>query len=85
MSLRPKFVFRVLFFAIVFVPSLFVPTIEAFQHNHSLGHIPVWCSYVGLVLPEYWAVAIPIVFAHIIGSLVLSFWICKLYCKAVSP
>jgi hypothetical protein len=69
----------VICFLSVYLPTFFVPTIEAFQLDYSLGRIPVWYSYVGLLAPEFWNITIPIVIAHVTISMLLSSWMSKLY------
>ena len=59
-------------FVAIFIGALFVPTVELFQLKYSLGRVPLWYAYVGLLAPEYWMIAIPIVIAHLIGTIVLS-------------
>lgn len=66
-------------FLSVYLPTFFVPTIEAFQLDYSLGRIPVWYSYVGLLAPEFWNITIPIVMAHVTISMLLSSRMSKLY------
>ena len=65
-----------LVFACIFVPiftiALFIPTVEIFQLNRSWGHVPLWYAYIGLLAPEYWIIAIPIVVAHVVGTIVLA-------------
>ncbi|QDS93243.1 hypothetical protein FF011L_20050 [Roseimaritima multifibrata] len=61
---RDRRVFLVAF-AILFVAGLFVPTIEMFMGNISLGRQPVWLAYVGIFAPEYWGLAFPVIFGHI--------------------
>ena len=59
-------------FALIFIAALFIPTVEIFQLNRSWGHVPLWYAYIGLLEPEYWIIAIPIVVAHLIGTIVLA-------------
>jgi hypothetical protein len=59
-------------FVAIFIGGLFIPTVELFQLNYSLGHVPLWYAYVGILAPEYWIIAIPIVAAHIVGTVVLT-------------
>jgi hypothetical protein len=59
-------------FAAIFIAALFIPTVEIFQLNHSLGHVPLYCAYMGVFIPEYRIIAMPIVVAHFIGTIVLA-------------
>ncbi len=59
-------------FVLVFIGGLFIPTVEFFQNNYSWGHLPLWYAYVGLLAPEYWIIAIPIVAGHVVGTTVLA-------------
>lgn len=63
-------------FACLFVPffigGLFLPTVEFFQINRSWGHLPLWYAYLGLLAPEYWIIAMPVVAAHLLATTVLA-------------
>jgi hypothetical protein len=64
-----------LFVIVVFVigiPSLFIPTIEMFKGTMSLGRAPVFWAYLGLLMPEYWTIALPIALAHFIGTVTIA-------------
>ncbi len=60
------------FFVLVFIGSLFIPTIEIIQNNVSWGHVPLWYAYLGLFDPQFWMITVPIVVAHVLGSYVLA-------------
>lgn len=72
--------FVVLVFAIG-IPSLFIPTIEMFKGTISLGRAPVFLAYIGILMPEYWAIALPIAFAHFVGTLAIASMIDRLVWK----
>jgi len=63
-------------FACIFVPffigGLFIPTVEFFQLDVSWGRLPLWYAYVGILAPEYWGIALPIVAAHIAGTIFIT-------------
>lgn len=73
--LRPRHfrVFCVVLVLVLFV-GLFVPTIEMFKGNISLGRKPLWMAYVGLLMPEWRSIAVPIVAAHLTLSPLIA-WI----------
>lgn len=59
-------------FAAIGIAGLFIPTIELFQLNVSLGRAPVWLAYVGIFAPEYWHLALPIIFVHLFVSFAIA-------------
>lgn len=64
-------------FAVLFFVGMFIPTIELFKGNISMGRAPVWLGYVGIFMSEYWGIAIPVVAGHLVTVLVLT-WLSTL-------
>jgi len=75
----------VLFLIAALVAGLFVPTIEMFKGNISLGHMPLWLSYIGLFTPEYWPLPFAIIFAHWLGAFIVAWVADRLLHVAISP
>jgi hypothetical protein len=66
---------------VVGIPCLFIPTIEMFKGTLSLGRAPVFLAYLGILMPEYWGIALPIALAHLLGTIIIASMIDRLIWK----
>ena len=51
-----------------FAAGLFVPTVEMFKGDISIGRLPLYVAYVGIFEPHYMVISIPIVAVHLFVS-----------------
>lgn len=63
---------RLFYFFLIYIPTLFVPTVEVLQLKQSWGRVPLWYAYPGLGAPDFFAVSLFFVCIHIAVSILVS-------------
>jgi len=66
---------RVFWFFAFYIPLLFVPTVELFQLEYSLGRVPCWDAYIGIFTPDYFILSFIVIVIHVLSSLLISSFI----------